>query len=113
MLRCMTLKYARPTQAHQQSPAASAEAPPWLERRIRAGETQATAAKIAANPVNPRLAPADILRPAVLTISEAARLMRISVRTVRRLVATGELSAVRIGRCIRFRRADVERFLGL
>ena len=97
----------------RQSPAISAEAPPWLQSRICAAEVQASVPKTVANPVNPPSLPADISRPAILTIAEAAALMRISVRTVRRLVATGELSAVRIGRCIRFRRADVERFLGL
>jgi excisionase family DNA binding protein len=105
----MIPKPARKTNSPKKIPSMTAEAPAWLERRIRAAEIQAAAA----NPVTPRLAPAAISSPAVLTIAEAAQLMRISVRTVRRLVTAGELSAVRIGRSIRFRRADVEGFLGL
>jgi excisionase family DNA binding protein len=47
----------------------------------------------------------------LLTLSEVADLLRISVRTVRRLSASGRLPCIRIGRQLRFRPDDVARQL--
>lgn len=46
-----------------------------------------------------------------LTVGEVARHLRVSNMTVYRLVKSGQLAAVRIGRSYRVRRNDVERYL--
>ncbi len=43
----------------------------------------------------------------LLTRSEAARYLRVSDRTVSRLIRTGELPAARIGRAVRIRQSDL------
>lgn len=43
-----------------------------------------------------------------LTIKEVGDLLRISERTVRRWVGTGDLPAVKIGRSVRIRREDID-----
>jgi excisionase family DNA binding protein len=49
----------------------------------------------------------------LLTPAEVADLCRVSKPTVFRWVEAGDLEAIRLGkRVIRFRRADVDRFLG-
>jgi excisionase family DNA binding protein len=45
------------------------------------------------------------------TVAEVAARMRVSNMTVYRLIKTGELPAVRIGKNYRIREADVERYL--
>lgn len=42
--------------------------------------------------------PAD---PAILTVAEYAARYRLSTKTVRRLIAAGELKAIRLGRSVR------------
>lgn len=44
------------------------------------------------------------LRPHLMTLSEAANQLGISPRTLRRLVKSGQLSVIRIGRQLRFDR---------
>jgi len=44
----------------------------------------------------------------LLTVSEAARELRVSPVTVRRYIKSGRLRCVRLGRAIRLRRDDVE-----
>lgn len=43
----------------------------------------------------------------LLTAHDVARKVRVSTRTVRRLVAEGRLPVIRIGRLVRFRARDV------
>jgi len=45
-----------------------------------------------------------------LTIQDVATRWKISVPTVRRMIARGEVSSVHIGRAIRFERGEIERF---
>jgi excisionase family DNA binding protein len=47
----------------------------------------------------------------LLTIDEVAEVLRVSVRTMRRLVACRSLPFIRVGRLVRFRPEDVRRFL--
>ncbi|MEY4710934.1 MAG: Helix-turn-helix domain, partial [Pseudomonadota bacterium] len=47
----------------------------------------------------------------LLTIKEAAVLLRVSQRTVRRLIDRGEIEALRIGRSVRLNRAAIEQML--
>lgn len=47
----------------------------------------------------------------LLTVGEVATLMRVSNMTVYRLIKSGQLSAVRVGKNYRIRRADVDRYL--
>jgi excisionase family DNA binding protein len=46
-----------------------------------------------------------------MTAKDVAERLRVSERTVRRLIATGSLRVCRIGRGVRIRRADLEAFL--
>ena len=49
---------------------------------------------------------------ACVTRIELAALLRVSVRTVDRMIAAGELPVRRVrGRAVRFLRSDVERYL--
>jgi excisionase family DNA binding protein len=52
-------------------------------------------------------APAALLRP-LLTVPEVAALLRLSPRSIRRLIDDGRLPIVRLGRAIRIRPQDVE-----
>jgi excisionase family DNA binding protein len=47
----------------------------------------------------------------LLTLDEAAAALRISVRTVHRLVASGQLRPTKIGRRTLFRESEVEAYL--
>jgi excisionase family DNA binding protein len=46
-----------------------------------------------------------------LTVQEVAELMRVSTMTVYRLIKSGELPAVRVGRSFRVRDEDVDAYL--
>lgn len=46
-----------------------------------------------------------------LTVSEVARLMRVSDMTVYRLIKSGALKAVQVGRRYRVRQSDVHQYL--
>jgi len=46
-----------------------------------------------------------------LTVQEVADLMRVSSMTVYRLIKSGELRAVRVGRSFRVRQEDVDQYL--
>jgi len=47
----------------------------------------------------------------LLTVSEVASLMRVSNMTVYRLIKSGELAALRVGKNYRIRNDDVDRYL--
>ncbi len=47
----------------------------------------------------------------VMTVSEVAEYLRLNPQTVYRKAKAGELPAVRIGRAIRFRKAELEAWL--
>ena len=49
--------------------------------------------------------------PAFLTTEEVLGCLKITPRTVYRLIRAGELPAVRVGRQWRFRRADLDNWL--
>ena len=46
-----------------------------------------------------------------MTVAEVAAAMRVSNMTVYRLIRSGELPALRVGKNYRLRESDVERFL--
>ncbi len=50
-------------------------------------------------------------RPRYLTVAEVAHDMRVSTMTVYRLIKSGELGAVRVGKSYRIRVADLDKFL--
>lgn len=50
--------------------------------------------------------------PLVVTVPEAAAALRISPWQVRQLAARGDLRTLRLGRCLRIPRAELERLLG-
>ena len=47
----------------------------------------------------------------LLTVGEVANVMRVSNMTVYRLIKSGQLSAIRVGKNYRIRRGDVDRYL--
>lgn len=47
----------------------------------------------------------------LFTIKETAEYFKITPRTVERLVRSGELGSVRVGRQRRIRQSDIERYL--
>ena len=53
----------------------------------------------------------DISEVKFLTVAEVATMMRVSKMTVYRLVHSGELPAVRVGRSFRVVEADVNEYL--
>ncbi len=55
--------------------------------------------------------PSDTAFGRFLTVNEIARRLRVSNMTVYRLVRSGDLPAVRVGRGYRIREGDVERYL--
>jgi excisionase family DNA binding protein len=46
---------------------------------------------------------------ALLTVAETADQLRISIRGLRRWIASGEVEVVRLGRAVRIRRSEVGR----
>lgn len=50
-------------------------------------------------------------RSPFLTVAEVARELRVSTMTVYRLIKSEELPATRVGKSLRLRADDVERFL--
>ena len=49
--------------------------------------------------------------PLAYTIRECATSIQVSERTTRRAIASGQLSVVRIGRCVRVPRESLKNFL--
>lgn len=49
--------------------------------------------------------------PRVLTVTEVADVLRVTPKTVYALIKRGELPSFRIGRAVRCREDDVERFI--
>ena len=47
----------------------------------------------------------------LLTMHQVAELLCVSLRTVKRLLARGELPVVRVGRLVRVREDDLRRFM--
>jgi excisionase family DNA binding protein len=48
----------------------------------------------------------------LLLVREVAALMRVSNMTVYRLIKSGELHAIKVGKNYRLRRFDIEEYLG-
>ena len=48
----------------------------------------------------------------LLSAEAVGELLSVSVRTVRRMIASGEIPIVRIGRVVRIRRVDIEALIG-
>lgn len=55
--------------------------------------------------------PGDISEVKFLTVAEVAAVMRVSKMTVYRLVHSGELPAVRVGRSFRVKQEDVDAYI--
>ena len=50
-------------------------------------------------------------RARFLTVAEVASIMRVSTMTVYRLIKSGDLAAVRVGKSYRLTEEDVDRYL--
>ena len=57
------------------------------------------------------LMPGRELGEPLLTVGEVAGLMRVSNMTVYRLIKSGQLAAIRVGKNYRIRRSDIDRYL--
>ncbi|HVL81330.1 MAG TPA: helix-turn-helix domain-containing protein [Actinomycetota bacterium] len=55
--------------------------------------------------------PGPVLGEQLLTVSEVASAMRVSNMTVYRLIKSGHLSAIRVGKNYRIRETEVDRYL--
>jgi excisionase family DNA binding protein len=55
--------------------------------------------------------PQTFVTGGLLTVAEVAHAMRVSNMTVYRLIKSGDLPAVRVGKNYRLRETDLERFL--
>jgi excisionase family DNA binding protein len=53
----------------------------------------------------------DVVGERLMTVSEVANLMRVSNMTVYRLIKSGQLSALRVGKNYRIREGDMNRYL--
>ena len=58
------------------------------------------------------LAREDHAKARFLTVAEVAAQLRVSNMTVYRLINSGELPAVRVGKSYRLREDDVDKYLG-
>ena len=64
------------------------------------------------NPYNPAIVRNEPFTEArLLTVNEVADLLRVSRMTVYRLIKTGEMPALRVGRSYRLREEDVDTYL--
>jgi excisionase family DNA binding protein len=54
---------------------------------------------------------AAVSLPKLLTLDEAATHLRVSVKTVRRWIDTGDVVAHRIGRSLRISESDLQNFI--
>lgn len=57
------------------------------------------------------MSPEPQCRPALLTIARTAEILAVAERTVRRLIGRGELPPIRLGRLVRIREQDLDRFI--
>ncbi len=65
-----------------------------------------------AEPYNPRIVTSNPFTEArLLTVNEVADVLRVSRMTVYRLIKTGEMPALRVGRNYRLREEDVHSYL--
>ncbi|MCE7005578.1 helix-turn-helix domain-containing protein [Kibdelosporangium philippinense] len=62
-------------------------------------------------PTNKRSEPTSITQVQFLTVAEVAKMMRVSKMTVYRLVHSGELPAVRVGKSFRVPEKEVHSYL--
>ena len=52
------------------------------------------------------------VREPLLSVDGVAKALQLSVRTVRRMIASGELPVIRFGRAVRVRQLDLDAFIG-
>lgn len=107
---CLMTRTARPRsfvkakRPCETSPCRAASLPGWVTER-------ASAPPAAPRPPRANESTADAHRPgSFFTIAEVAGILRVSTRTVRRLVSAGQLACVRVGRHVRISAAALEEF---
>lgn len=110
---------ARPGPAHPGSferPVASetGEIPAWAVQP-RWGDQSNNQPRRYARPSSGSAVRTDDSRPVALTVlmtvAEAAAVLRVSTKTIRRLIARGALGRVKIGRALRLRSVDLDRYI--
>ena len=55
--------------------------------------------------------PSHPVIPQLITVAEVALFLQVSVRTVRRLIAAGELKVIRVGRVVRISPASLHGYV--
>jgi len=93
--------------ACETSPCRAASLPDWVKER-------AINARHAPRPSRIDKGNAEALQaPKFFTLAEAAGILRVSQRTVSRLVSSGELACVRVGRSVRISVSVLDAFCSL
>jgi len=106
-----TKKNTKP-KAHLIRPAATLTHSRPLARPDGLSHTQTPSAASQPAEVSPARRGSEVPEQPCVTRFELAALLRVSVRTVDRMIAAGELPVRRVrGRAVRFLRSDVERYL--
>ncbi len=86
-----------------------------LKAEMQEAEFRSQQAEVGTRHLTPSLSPIEAERVAnvpCLTRLELAELLRVTVRTVDRMIAAGEIPVRRVrGRAVRFLRSDVDRYL--
>ena len=97
-------RHARERQRNgQRVPPAALSVATWCLDAARSG-TEAPKVEPAESPAQA----GPVERSLLLTIGEAAKLLSVSVRSIRNMLADGRLEPVQLGRSVRVRRVEVE-----
>mgnify|MGYP002402893140 CR=1 FL=1 len=85
----------------------AADFPAWALQQYSEPRPQE---EIASPVAGQRRSSSPLLRP-LMTVREAATILNVSARTIRRLIGRGEIPAVRMGRSVRIRLKDIEHII--
>ena len=84
--------------------------PQWAMANVSAGSRSRSEGRLSPSKERVAAGRASRLEPLV-TVDELAAILNVSARTIRRLIASGEIPAVWIGRSVRLRLRDIRRII--
>ena len=86
--------------------------PAWVEARPKATFPKSPSPRHASSSdLSPADAPAAVSLDRLLTVREVAALFQVSEKTIRRLIAVGDLPVVRLGRSVRIHTEVIEKIM--